>query len=271
MQTALAVAAAAMCAAASPAVAAEVGDAGIGDPLFPKAGNGGYDVSHYDLALRYQAQTGELIGDATVRMTPSVVLKRFDMDLRAPLRVRRVWVDGEPVEARLKSPELVITPPAPISADQEHTVQIRYRGVPRSMTLIRKGDRGWVPTDDGVWVTNEPNGASSWFPCNDHPSDKATFTMRIDAPSHRKAVANGQLVDRQPAPGGRSIWVWDMSEPMATYLASVSIGRFDLDTGNSGATESVFATDPRVRDKDIRTIRRVEPATRRFLREKFGP
>src|SRR5436190_2057820 len=29
------------------------GDPGLGDPLFPLAGNGGYDVRHYALALAY--------------------------------------------------------------------------------------------------------------------------------------------------------------------------------------------------------------------------
>jgi hypothetical protein len=47
------------------------GAAGIGDRLFPTLGNGGYDVRHYDLALRYAtaAPTQGIDGTATILAT----------------------------------------------------------------------------------------------------------------------------------------------------------------------------------------------------------
>ena len=38
------------------------GASGIGDPYFPKDGNGGYDVSHYGLELAYDPTTDVLDG-----------------------------------------------------------------------------------------------------------------------------------------------------------------------------------------------------------------
>jgi hypothetical protein len=41
------------------------GSAGLGDPFFPLAGNGGYDVGHYSLRLGYDPATRVLDGTAT--------------------------------------------------------------------------------------------------------------------------------------------------------------------------------------------------------------
>ena len=60
-------AAVAMLFVASPAgavapVPAVVGSPSGGDPYFPAAGNGGYDVAHYDLTLDYTPTTRALTG-----------------------------------------------------------------------------------------------------------------------------------------------------------------------------------------------------------------
>ena len=49
---------------AGPAVAGSYtpGSSGAGDPYFPQAGNGGYDVSHYSLSLGYEPASKQLTG-----------------------------------------------------------------------------------------------------------------------------------------------------------------------------------------------------------------
>src|SRR5258707_9536479 len=57
----------------APAVAASSdsmalpGAAGVGDPLFPKAGNGGYDLQSYDLAIALEATDGPIHASLTLR------------------------------------------------------------------------------------------------------------------------------------------------------------------------------------------------------------
>src|SRR6185295_8632620 len=84
---------------------------------------------------------------------------------------------------------------------------------------------GWFPTRDGAFVANEPRGAISWFPCNDALTDKATYSFTVTVPRGRVAVANGSLESVTPAGGSRT-FVWRASEPMSTYLATVTTGRF---------------------------------------------
>lgn len=80
---------------AIPASAAEgtVGAPGIGDPYYPASGNGGYDVSHYDLRLKYQPSTDLLEGTATILATTTQELSRFNLDFG--LEVSEVRVDGK--------------------------------------------------------------------------------------------------------------------------------------------------------------------------------
>ena len=56
------------------------GSAGLGDSYFPLYGNGGYDVGHYDLHIRYSPGSDRLIGDATITAQATMDLSRFNLD-----------------------------------------------------------------------------------------------------------------------------------------------------------------------------------------------
>src|SRR3954453_20278938 len=80
---------------ATPAAADRYGPGSTtgGDPYFPHAGNGGYDVQHYDLTLSYDPATGRLDGTAVVTLTATADLDSFSLDLRG-LTATSVTVDG---------------------------------------------------------------------------------------------------------------------------------------------------------------------------------
>ena len=75
----------------------------------------------------------------------------------------------------------------------------------------------------------------SWFPSNNHPTDKATFEIRITVPEPLTAAANGILVD-ETSSDGNTTTTWRMDDPMATYLAAVYIGDFErVETNEPGS------------------------------------
>ena len=84
---------------------------------------------------------------------------------------------------------------------------------------------GWIYTDDGAFVGCEPNAASTWFPSDDHPSKKATFTYRITVPKDRAVMANGDLLGHWTS-GDHATYVWNETSPMATYLVTIDIGNW---------------------------------------------
>ncbi len=217
---------------AVPAVAmGAVGSAGIGDPLFPSAGNGGYDVQRYDLAIDYRPglrPPGNLLrGDAKIDATATEALDRFDLDLRRPMRVSSVRVDGVPAQFTQSSQELVVTPGSPIASGAGFQIDVRYAGHPAPVFDPDGSVEGWLAGSRDTLSPGEPQGGPSWFPCNDHPSDKAVFQISVTVPARLKAISNGLLVSDTRSGGSRT-FVWQSQQPMATYLATVAIGPFQL-------------------------------------------
>ena len=222
-----AVGVAAALALAAPAGAATFGSPGLGDPFFPLAGNGGYDVGHYGLALDYAPASNRLEGRARIDATARQALDRFDLDLRG-FSISRLEVDGAPATFTRDGQELQITPAERLVAGKAFTVRVDYAGVPEVVTDPDGSIEGWIPTDDGAIVVNEPQGSPAWFPVNDNPRDKATYDFAITVPQGLTALANGVLVS-SASDGGTTTWRWRERDPMASYLATATSGKFDLE------------------------------------------
>src|SRR5262247_2607488 len=142
------------------------GSAGLGDPYFPNAGNGGYDVTHYALTLGYEPSTNQLTGTAVLTATATQNLSSFDLDLRG-FSISRVLVDGHDAAfARSGEQELVLTPRAGLRAGTVVTVVMVYAGPPAVVTGPEQSIEGWVPTVDGAFVVVEPQGSPAWYPVN---------------------------------------------------------------------------------------------------------
>ena len=108
-----------------------------------------------------------------------------------------VVVDGAAADHERADGELIITPARPIAAGEEFAVSVDYAGAPdRIASRASSLPVGWITGADGTsYVIAEPDGASSWYPVNDHPLDKATYTFRVTVPNPWQAFANGTLVD----------------------------------------------------------------------------
>jgi aminopeptidase N len=219
------------------------GSAGLGDPFFPLAGNGGYDVAHYSLAFSYDPATRQFDGTATISATATQDLSRFDLDLRG-FDIGRLTVNGEAASFTRDGQELVITPAAGLPAGARFTVVVGYAGIPSVVTDPDGSIEGWVPTDDGAFVVGEPQGSPAWYPANDNPRDKATYDFTATVPAGITVMANGVLRSRTTA-GNRTTWVWRATSPMAPYLATATLGRFDLTRFTApGGIPAYVAVDP---------------------------
>lgn len=212
---------------------ARPGAPGVGDAYFPLAGNGGYDVAHYALELAYDPASALLEGIATISATATQPLTSFDLDLRG-LAVTSVRLDGRRTRFTRQGQELVIAARPRLRSGEDFTVVVTYAGVPEPLVDATEAQYGWIPTDDGAFVANEPDGAPTWYPVSDHPTDKATYRFDVTVPEGTTAVANGELTSSETA-GGRTRFLWEAREPMASYLSTVSIGRFDLRRSTTAA------------------------------------
>jgi hypothetical protein len=179
-------------AAAAPAAGQPFGAGapGLGDPYYPLAGNGGYDVTHYSLDLDYERASNRLVATAVIAATATESLSRFDLDLRG-FEISRLTVNGHPAGVVRDGQELVVTPARGLSAGRSFVVRVEYAGQPTQVVDPDGSSEGWVLTPDGAFVANEPQGSPGWYPANDNPRDKATYDIGISVPEGITGIANG--------------------------------------------------------------------------------
>jgi aminopeptidase N len=254
----------------SPASAVPVnGSSGLGDPYFPLAGNGGYDVGHYALDLDYVRAGNRLTAATVVTAKATQDLRRFDLDLRG-FTVGRVTVNGESATFRRSGQELIVTPRQPLTTGGTFTVRVEYSGQPMKVTDPDGSPDGWVLTPDGAFVVNEPQGSPTWFPTNDNPRDKATYDITITVPQGITAIGNGRLVSKQDH-DGKTTWHWAEDSPMASYLATATNGVFELRVSQAGQLPLYHAVDPAEKPNGAFERLAAEAEIIRFFSDTYGP
>jgi aminopeptidase N len=255
-----------------PAAAAgsfQPGAPGAGDPYFPTYGNGGYDVASYQLKLRYDPAGNQLTARATIRATATVNLSRLNLDFTG-LTVQSITVHGMAAASARDQGELVVRPARGLSRGAGFTVDIAYGGQPGPIDP-KLGAGGFLHSNGGAIAVGQPESASTWFPVNDHPSDKATYAIEVTVPEGLSAISNGVLEDRTTA-AGWTTWRWAERSPMASYLATLAIGRYRVTTGEHGGKPvltAVAASLPAGGTADRAIARTVEISD--FLATQFGP
>ncbi|MEP6298786.1 MAG: M1 family metallopeptidase [Ilumatobacter sp.] len=215
---------------------AEPGAASLGDPYVGDFGNGGYDVQSYDLTLDWDPVAERLDGVARIVSTATQDLAAFNLELTG-FEVSLVQVDGQDAVVTRDEDELTIAPSVAIEDRTEFTTVVEYSGTPQDNEFVA-GDvgrpSGWHTEDGYAYVAGEPLAASTFHPANDHPSDKASFTYRITAPSDLTVAANGTLQDTEVV-GGLTTWTFVQPAPQATYLTTILIGDFTVTDGGTSA------------------------------------
>jgi Peptidase family M1 domain/Peptidase M1 N-terminal domain len=218
------------------------GAPGVGDPYFPLDGNGGYDVRHYLLDLAYDPATDVLTGTATITARATQNLSTFNLDLEG-LTVRSIEVNGRSATWSREGGELTVIPQRGLRNRTRFTAVVTYDGIPETLGDPSLGASGFFHTDDGALVVGEPDVAATWFPVNDHPIDKAAYTFEIAAPEGLEVVANGVL-QRSRTRQGWTTWTWNAKEPMASYLAMMAVGEFDVRAYREDGLRFWDALDP---------------------------
>lgn len=213
---------------------------GVGDTRYPMLGNGGYDVTHYTVDLTFDPEPNTVNALVTMEALAAEPLDAFSIDF-VGFEITSIEVNGAPAGAQRIDGELIITTPDTLSAGESFETKIAYNGTPTPVfSEALPVEVGWRTAVDGVaYVVAEPDGGHSWLPLNDHPSDKATYSFMITVPDPLVAAANGTLVE-QITDLGWSTWVWESSDPMASYLATVVIGDLAVvEDAGSTATSGV--------------------------------
>ncbi len=240
------------------------------DPLFPTVGNPGYNVTTYAIRLNY-AEAGSISARTTIAAVADRRLTRFSLDLEG-LDVSKVIVDGRAASFTrpADTTKLVVTPARAVSGRFSTTVH--YSGTPVTHIDPDGAQDGWIPTAHGATVLSEPVGAMTWFPNNNVPRDKAKFSISVTVPHTLEVAGSGDLASNKRH-GATRTWIWRQSEPVATYLAMISIGQYDVYRSSMRSTTGKrlpIWTFIEPKYGKLTTYRKLIPRSIRFGEKRFG-
>jgi len=241
------------------------GAPGLGDPYYPLDGNGGYDVRHYDLTLAYDPPSTRLDGTARIDAVATQALRAFNLDYSGP-PVTGVSVNQLPAAfERHGEHELTITPLLPLLPGLPFTVTVHYGGA-----AVESAGEGWTFTPSGgAFAAGEPHSATTWYPLNDTPLDKATFTLRATVPADWEVVSIGRRTGNAVDGPNRTV-TWESRQPVIGYLTTVVVDRFTfLEQRRADGTPLLSAFAPAAQDK-IELERRL-PEILDFAEQLYGP
>lgn len=196
----------------------------LGDELFPGLGNGGFDVTRYQLEIDLTSDSGELSGKATIEAVALQNLSAFNLDL-FEMEVSQVMVDDQPAQFGRAAGEIMIEPATTIREGDRFSASVEYNGEPQAREAPSTVfSPGLLEAEDGTrFAFNEPNGASTWFPANDHPSDRAVYVVAVTMPTDQVAVSQGRLVSDVTA-GDKRIMTYESLVELSTYQLALGVG-----------------------------------------------
>jgi aminopeptidase N len=243
---------------------------GLGDVLYPDAGNPGLDVQHYAVALQYDPEDDVVAGRVELDVLLTANREAITLDVGPDLTVDAVTVGGAAVEFSVAVPELHVSLEQTAPAGDRLIVAVSYHGNPEPVGGAFGLDSGWFDTEGGSFVLNEPDAARTWLPSNDHPSDKATWTFTIAVPSGVTAVANGELTDHRSETAG-DVWVWEQRDPMATYLVQLMTGDYVVLDGDAVGETEIVNVALREDVERMQPYFDLAPEMIEFFEARFGP
>ncbi len=244
------------------------------DDFFPAFGNVGIDVRHYAIRLDVDPSSHRVVGHAVLTVQATKRLEAFSLDLSG-LTVQRVEIDGVAARYRHSASKLEIRPVAALAEGKRFKVAVTYRGVPNPIPDPATDDPssvpglGWTNFEDSSYVVSEPVGASTWYPVNDVPTDKATYRFVVTVDKPYTAVANGVPLSVTDL-GQRRRFVWEQAQPMASFLAIVDVDQYRLQQlrSASGVPIRNFLTE--ATPAASRAALNKTPAMMRFIEDYVG-
>ncbi len=201
------------------------------DPLYPGVGMVGLDVVDYAVSLDYDHAVGRIDGRVGIRAELTSPQTAVRLDAAGDIEVTGVTLDGRAVAVDHTDDHLIVALGELSPTGTAFDLVVDYHAPAGSERALVGLDVGWFPTPGGSYVLSEPDGAHLWLPCNDHSSDKATWTFEITVPPGVTAVASGRLVSHDVI-DGHEVWTWRTDDPMPPYLAQVITGDYELVEGS---------------------------------------
>ncbi len=182
------------------------------------------DILHYDLSIDLDVKNkivnGLAILTAVKDQSGNTVLEsdlEYELNFYDNMKINSVKINNEDKEYHRKKNRIFIKETKIIS--DTFTIEIEYSGTPQKGGLDGFVF-GSVNGNSLVYNISEPDLASTFFPCDDDPSDKALLDIKITNDSQFVSVSNGNLFKIKNN-GAKKTYHYKTVHPISTYLIAV--------------------------------------------------
>jgi aminopeptidase N len=245
----------------------------VADPLYPAYGNPAIDVQHYGLALGWVPATKTLTGEATIKLRAVTAAPSVRLDFSSPYQITKLSIDGATATGKLAGGDLTVD--HPLAAGAVATLVVGYQGTPGTVPMpSHRGDTeplGLTVTTQGeLWTMQEPYGASTWYPANDQPSDKALYDIAVTVPDGWAGIASGTPVNT-PAGQTGNTFSYTTTQPVASYLTTLAVGKYTKTQLTGPHNLPITAWTRTGKDDAFLAAMQHSPALLSWLEARFGP
>ena len=197
------------------------------NPVSGSAASANIDITYYKLDLAITVAPGYVRGRVMVTgLALADSVQQVQLDLSNAMTVDSILTGGNRLSFIHYPSTLDIELERFHSAGEAITLEIFYRGVPISAGFgsFEFSSHAGVPW---VWSLSEPYGARDWWPCKNHPLDKAdSVDVWVTCDSRFKVGSNGKLLAVIDNGNGTRTHRWASRYPIASYLVSVALTDF---------------------------------------------
>ena len=198
------------------------------------------DLVHTKLRLRFDWAKQQVIGQATLKLSPtfypqnSVTLDAKNFEFKT---VRLGSNAGQELKYDYDGEQVTIQLPRSYTRGQEYEVYLDYVATPQGDggSQAITSDKGLFfidPLDEDpekpsqIWTQGETEHNSNWMPTIDQPNERSTQEFWLTVQDKYKTLSNGLLVSSEPAGNGMRTDYWRMDQPHAPYLHMIAVGDF---------------------------------------------
>jgi hypothetical protein len=190
-----------------------------------------YDVLFYDLNVTVHPTTQSVSGSNTIRFKTIHTFDRMQIDLFGNMKIEKILFQNTPLTYSREFNAVFIQFPFAVKEGTVDEIKIVYSGRPQTPDLsILAGGILWLQDKEGQpWIetVTQGSGASLWWPCKDHLSDKPdSMKISVTVPRGLTDISNGRLLRKTEVEGNQTRFDWYVSYPITNYCVVMNIGNY---------------------------------------------
>jgi aminopeptidase N len=234
-----------------------------------------YDVLFYDLGVRVDPDQQAIQGRLTMRFKVLQLLDSLQVDLFANMDIDSIVYHGRLLPYRRWYNAVIVSFEELLRTGSVDSVSIMYHGTPQVPDWgLLKGGWIWFRDKEGhPWIesVSQGSGASLWWPCKDHLSDKPdSMRISVTVPGGLREISNGRLLDTVALPDHQTRYDWYVDYPINNYDVVVNIGNYVSFSELFGSLRLRYYYLPYDATKAARIFSLVKPMLALYERD-FGP